>query len=67
MCIELNSSYFISYHLCKGIFKFAILNHKYYNKVFRYNYKYYNKEKCIIILNHITNIKTYLTFFWRPT
>jgi hypothetical protein len=31
------------------------------------NYKYYNKEKCIIILNHITNIKTYLTFLWRPT
>jgi hypothetical protein len=24
--------------LCKGIFKFAILNHKYYNKVFRNNY-----------------------------
>jgi hypothetical protein len=31
------------------------------------NYKYYNKEKYIIILNHITNIKTYLTFLWRPT
>jgi hypothetical protein len=73
--------------LCKGIFKFAILNHKYYNKVFKNNienniikknvlqylitnikikyseisiqihYKYYNKEKYIIILNHITNIK----------
>jgi hypothetical protein len=30
------------------------------------NYKYYNKEKCIIILNHITNIKTYLTFCGDP-
>jgi hypothetical protein len=31
------------------------------------HYKYYNKEKCIITLNHITNIKIYLTFAWRPT
>jgi hypothetical protein len=30
------------------------------------NYKYYNKEKYIIILNHITNIKTYLTFCAGP-
>jgi hypothetical protein len=38
VCTELNQSYFVSYHLCKGIFRFAILNHKYYNKVFRNNY-----------------------------
>jgi hypothetical protein len=28
---------------------------------------YYNKEKYIIILNHIINIKIYLTFLWRAT
>jgi hypothetical protein len=46
----------------------------YINIIIRYseiiienNYKYYNKEKYIIILNHITNIKTYLTFLWQPT
>jgi hypothetical protein len=46
--------------LCKGIFKFAILNHKYYNKVFKNNYLKIIKNNIIkenILQYLITNIK----------
>jgi hypothetical protein len=52
----------------KNVLQYLITNLKikYLEISIQIDYKYYNKEKCIIILNHIINIKIYLTFCGGP-
>jgi hypothetical protein len=53
----------------KNVLQYLITNLKikYLEISIQIDYKYYNKEKYIIILNHIINIKIYLTFLWWTT